>query len=74
MPYFWISFFIRAFVIQAFKIPSGAMKPALLVGDHILVDKLHQNKDDIKRGDIIVFPFPKDPRKIFIKRAIGLPG
>ena len=67
-------FLLRTFVIQAFKIPSGAMKPTLLVGDHILVNKLPRATDQIERGDIIVFPFPPDPRKDFIKRVIGLPG
>jgi signal peptidase I len=77
---------IRAFVIQAFKIPSGSMKPTLLIGDHILVSKFiygikipFTNKElvhfsDPKRGDIIVFEYPVDPSKDFIKRVIGLPG
>ncbi|MGV8073995.1 MAG: signal peptidase I [Syntrophobacteraceae bacterium] len=77
---------IRAFVVQAFKIPSGSMKPTLMIGDHILVNKfiygvklpfinneiLHISTP--KRGDIIVFRYPVDPSKDFIKRAIGLPG
>lgn len=67
-------FLLRTFVVQAFKIPSGAMEPTLLVGDHILVDKLPKTEDQIERGDIIVFPFPQDPRKDFIKRVVGLPG
>jgi signal peptidase I len=67
-------FLVRTFVVQAFKIPSGAMKPTLLIGDHILVDKLPKARGNIKRGDIIVFPFPQDPRKDFVKRVIGLPG
>lgn len=67
-------FLIRTFVVQAFKIPSGTMKPTLLVGDHLLVDKLPKTKDHIERGDIIVFPFPGDPSKHFIKRVVGLPG
>jgi signal peptidase I len=54
--------------------PSGSMKPTLLVGDHILVNKLPKSSDKIKRGDIIVFVYPPDPRKDFIKRVIGLPG
>jgi len=67
-------FLVRTFVVQAFKIPSGTMKPTLLIGDHIFVDKLPKATDNIKRGDIIVFPFPQDPRKDFVKRVIGLPG
>ena len=81
-----LALFIRAFVIQAFKIPSGSMEPTLLVGDHILVNKFMYgikipfvNKTVIpigtpKRGDIIVFLYPLDKRKDFIKRLIGLPG
>ncbi len=81
-----IALFIRAFVIQAFKIPSGSMEPTLLIGDHLLVNKfiygiripftdrkvfaVHQPE----RGDIIVFIYPVDQSKDFIKRVIGLPG
>jgi signal peptidase I len=50
------------------------MKPTLLVGDHILVNKLPNSTDQIERGDIIVFPYPPDPRKDFLKRVVGLPG
>jgi signal peptidase I len=81
-----IALFIRAFIVQAFKIPSSSMEPTLLVGDHLLVYKfiygiripytdikfLQYNKP--KRGDIVVFIFPKDRRKDFIKRVIGTEG
>jgi len=50
------------------------MKPTLLVGDHILADKFPLNLDKIERGDIIVFVYPPDPRKDFVKRVVGLPG
>jgi signal peptidase I len=81
-----LALFIRAFVVQAFKIPSGSMEPTLLIGDHILVNKFVYgikapfiNRtmipiSDPKRGDIIVFIYPEDRKKDFIKRAIGLPG
>jgi signal peptidase I len=81
-----LALFIRAFVVQAFKIPSGSMKSTLLVGDHILVNKFiygvkipFLNKDlihisDPKRFDVVVFQYPVDPSKDFIKRVIGLPG
>ena len=81
-----LALFIRTFVVQAFKIPSGSMKPTLLVGDHILVNKfIYGIKipfirntlipiSDPKRGDIIVFIYPVDKSKDFIKRVIGLPG
>jgi signal peptidase I len=67
-------FFIRTYIIQAYKIPAGSMKPTLLAGDHILVDKLPKNLDEIERGDIVVFVYPPDPRKDFVKRVIGLPN
>ena len=82
----FLALFIRAFVIQAYKIPSGSMEPTLLVGDHILVNKFIYgikapliNKLVIpiskpKRGDIIVFIYPVDRKKDYIKRVIGLPG
>lgn len=66
--------FIRAYVIQAYKIPAGSMKPTLLIGDHILVDKLQKNLDKIERGNIVIFVYPPDPRKDFVKRVIGLPN
>ncbi len=81
-----IALFIRTFVVQAFKIPSGSMKQTLQIGDHILVNKfiygvkvpyLHETIIPLKkprRGDIIVFKYPVDPHKDFIKRVIGIPG
>jgi len=81
-----LALFIRTFVIQAFKIPSGSMEPTLLVGDHILVNKflygikipfLHKTLIPISeptRDDVIVFIYPLDKSKDFIKRVIGLPG
>jgi signal peptidase I len=81
-----LALFIRTFVVQAFKIPSGSMQPTLLVGDHILVNKFiygvklpFLNKTmipvtDPKRGDVVVFKFPEDPKKDFIKRVIGIEG
>jgi len=81
-----LALIIRSFVVQAFKIPSGSMKPTLLVGDHILVNKfLYGIKvplTDIRlfpvkephRGDIIVFVYPVEPDKDFIKRVIGIPN
>jgi signal peptidase I len=81
-----IALFIRAFIVQAFKIPSSSMEPTLLVGDHLLVNKFiygvripytnikfFQYKKP-QRGDIIVFIFPKDRSKDFIKRVIGTEG
>ncbi|MEW6213651.1 MAG: signal peptidase I [Nitrospirota bacterium] len=74
---------IRAYIIQAFKIPSGSMIPTLLIGDHILVNKfLYGTKIPFsdkrflvfkkpERGDIIVFKYPEDPKRDFIKRVIA---
>ncbi len=81
-----VAFFIRTFIVQAFKIPSGSMKPTLLIGDHILVNKfiygvkipfIRKNLISIsepKRGDVIVFIYPEDRSKDFIKRVIGVGG
>ncbi|MBI4377512.1 MAG: signal peptidase I [Nitrospinae bacterium] len=69
-----LAFIIRTFVVQAFKIPSGSMIPTLQIGDHILVNKFIYRFTDIKKGDIIVFKFPRDESRDFIKRVIGLPG
>lgn len=65
---------IRTFVVQAFKIPSGSMLQTLQVGDHILVNKFLYWFTDPQHGDIIVFKYPQDEGRDFIKRAIALPG
>ncbi len=65
---------IRTFVVQAFKIPSGSMIPTLDIGDHILVNKFLYDFTAPKRGDVIVFKYPQDESRDFIKRVIGLPG
>ncbi len=81
-----IALFIRTFLVQAFKIPSSSMEPTLLVGDHILVSKFiygiripYIGKKFLtfhkpKRGDIVVFIYPEDPKKDFIKRVIATEG
>ena len=81
-----LALFIRTFVVQAFKIPSGSMEPTLLVGDHILVNKFIYGVkipflrktiipvSEPQREDVIVFIYPVDKSKDFIKRVIGLPG
>ncbi|HTM04442.1 MAG TPA: signal peptidase I [Vicinamibacterales bacterium] len=81
-----LALFVRTFVVQAFKIPTGSMEPNLMIGDHLLVNKfvfaptLSRFEDAllpvtrIHRGDILVFKFPEDPNRDFIKRVIGLPG
>ena len=81
-----LALFIRTFVVQAFKIPSGSMKETLQIGDHILVNKFIYGiklpfigkqivpVKDPKRGDIIVFRYPEDPDKDYIKRVVGVAG
>ena len=78
---------IRAFVIQAFKIPTGSMRMTLIEGDIILVNKFIYGAKipftkearlpkvtDPQRGDVVVFIYPENPKKDFIKRMVGLPG
>ena len=65
---------IKVFLVQAYKIPAGSLKPTLLIGDHILVKKLFAVKAAINRGDMIVFPFPEDTSKDFIKRVVAVGG
>jgi len=79
-----IAVFVITFVVQAFQIPSESMERTLLVGDYLLVDKLHYGPPGIwgllmpyrpiRRGDIIVFRYPVRPSDHFVKRVIGLPG
>ena len=78
--------FARTFVVQAFKIPTGSMEENLLVGDHILVNKFIYGPTaypwerpllpvrDLERGDVVVFKYPDDPTRDFIKRCVGMPG
>jgi signal peptidase I len=82
-----IALFIRTFVVQAFKIPSGSMLETLQIGDHILVNKFIYGikipftdgrvlipVKDPRRGDIVVFKYPEDPSKDYIKRVVAVAG
>ncbi|MDR7409204.1 MAG: signal peptidase I [Armatimonadota bacterium] len=69
-----LAFVIITFVVQAFYIPSGSMEPTLRVGDRILVAKFYYRLAPIQRGDVIVFRYPLNPGKDFVKRVVGLPG
>ncbi len=81
-----LAFFIRTFVVQAFKIPTGSMEENLLIGDHLLVNKFvfaptasgvertALPVGTLARRDVIVFKYPEEPERDFIKRVIGLPG
>lgn len=81
-----LALFVRTWAVQAFTIPTGSMEHNLLVGDYLLVNKfvfgpaLSDGErvvlptGAVRRGDIVVFKFPRDPDRDFIKRIIGLPG
>lgn len=85
-PVILVVFFLRSFLVEPFKIPSGSMIPTLLVGDFILVNKytygirlpvINKKVLDLntpQRGDVIVFRWPEDPSLDYIKRVVGLPG
>jgi signal peptidase I len=81
-----LALFIRTFLVQAFKIPTSSMEENLQVGDQLLVNKLIYSPtsgvwEDVllgkrapRRGDVVVFKYPEDPSRDFIKRVVGLPG
>ena len=81
-----LALFVRTWVVQAFKIPTGSMENNLLIGDHLLVNKFIFGPTassierallpvrDVRRGDIVVFKYPDEPERDFIKRVVGLPG
>lgn len=85
-PVLFVVLVLRSFVIEPFRIPSGSMKPTLLVGDFILVNKFAYGlrlpvintrifaTGEPQRGDIMVFRFPENPKQDYIKRVVGLPG
>jgi signal peptidase I len=69
-----ISTSIKVFLIQAYKIPAGSLKPTILIGDQILAKKRFAVKQGIHRGDMIIFAYPKDVSMDFIKRVVGMGG
>jgi signal peptidase I len=69
-----MSTLIKTNLVEAYKIPSGAMIPTLLIGDHLLADKHVYKTSSPNRGDIIIFPYPEDPKRNFIKRLIAIEG
>lgn len=81
-----LALFVRTFAIQAFKIPTSSMEPNLLIGDHLFVNRLVYSpslgkiedlllaKREVRRGDVVVFRFPGNPEKDYVKRVVGLPG
>ena len=78
--------FVRTFLVQAFVVPTASMEKTVLVGDHVVVNKFVFGPSAlaaldrflprlaVRRGDVIVFKFPEDPRRDFVKRAVALPG
>jgi signal peptidase I len=78
--------FVRTFVVQAYVVPTPSMERTVLTGDHVVVNKFVFGprafpaadrwlpRRPVRRGDVIVFKFPEDPRRDFVKRAVGLPG
>ena len=83
---FILALFVRTFVFENFKIPSGSMEDNLLIGDHLVVNKFifARNGDSVlhrlfpyrdpERGDVVVFKYPEDPRRDFIKRCVAVAG
>jgi signal peptidase I len=69
-----LAFAIITFVVQAFFIPSGSMEPTLHIGDRILVAKFYYRVAPVQRGEVIVFRYPLNPGKDFVKRVVGLQG
>ena len=69
-----LALLIRTFIMAPFKIPSGSMRPTLLEGDRILVNKFLYRFHEPQRGDIIVFRYPLDPKRPFIKRLAAVSG
>src|SRR3990167_7748031 len=69
-----LALIIRTFLLGPYKIPTGSMRPTFLEGDRIFVDKVSYRFHEPQRGDIIVFKYPLDPKKDFVKRLVGLPG
>jgi signal peptidase I len=69
-----LTLIIRTYVVQAFKIPSGSMRPTLVEGDKLFVNKYLYRFEHPQRGDIVVFKYPQDPKKDFIKRLVAFEG
>lgn len=79
-----IAIFAITFALQAFQIPSPSMENTLMVGDYLLVDKVHFAREGfwnkvepysaVRRGDIVVFRYPVNPQQHFVKRVVGIPG
>lgn len=69
-----LALFIIFFVAQSFLVQGGSMEPSFYDGERLLVDKLSYRFREPRRGEVVVFGYPKDPRRKFIKRVIGLPG
>jgi len=69
-----LALLITQFVVQGYKIPSGSMETTIMPDDRVFVNKFIYRFTEPKRGDIVVFKYPVDPSKDYVKRTIGLPG
>jgi len=69
-----IVFFIRVFIAQPFIVDGGSMDPTFATGQYLIVDEISYRLHEPQRGDVIVFHYPKDPSRYYIKRIIGLPN
>lgn len=69
-----VALFITRFVIVNAVVPTGSMKNTIMPNDRLIASRLSYIFSDVERGDIIVFPYPDDEEKLFVKRVIGLPG
>ena len=69
-----LALIIRHYLVEIFKIPTGSMRPTLIENDRVLVNKILYKFKEPQRGDIVVFKYPVDGKKDFIKRLVGLPG
>lgn len=69
-----LAIIIRMFIFEPFYIPSGSMEPTLLVNDRIIVSKVSYYFGEPQRGDVMVFKYPKDPSRNFVKRMVAKPG
>lgn len=69
-----LALFITKVIIVNAEVPTGSMKSTIMPNDRLIANRLAYNFSDVKRGDIIVFPYPDDEERLYVKRVVGLPG